>query len=293
MVVPEIDDRPLGYYVEEHARVRPDAVALQYFEREISYRELNEQANRFANGLISLGVVKGDVVGIHLPNIPQYVIALVACAKIGCAGSGVSPLMAPGEIAYQVTDAGISVLLSLDGLVETALANIGEKTECLRHVIVASSADYLDPGQTRGHKLSGVDCHHYLSLLEQSSAEYTQQAMDADDTMMVQYTGGTTGRPKGAELTVRNLMYNPLQYGAYMPWLEGEEIVATAFPMFHAAGLAFAVAGLRFGARLFLIPDPRDVEHCCKMMQRFPPTSLAAVPSLYQMLIACPAIADV
>ena len=82
VTVPPLDDRPLGYFVEEHAAARPDAIALQYFDRAISYRELNEQANRLANGLLSLGVKRGDVVGIHLPNIPQYPIALVACAKL-------------------------------------------------------------------------------------------------------------------------------------------------------------------------------------------------------------------
>ncbi len=291
--VPEIDDRPLGHFVEEHATARPDSVALQYFEREISYRELNELANRCANGLLCLGVTRDDVVGIHLPNIPQYVIALVACAKIGCAGSGVSPLMAPSEIAHQVGDAGISVLLSLDKLVESSLANIKEIPDCLKHVIVASAADYISPSEPAEFGIAGVACHHFLAMLDNAPAEYSQQSVAADDTMMVQYTGGTTGRPKGAELTVRSLMYNPLQCAAYSPWETGSEVVATAFPMFHAAGLAFTIASLRFGARLFLIPDPRDLEYFCQLMHRFPPTRLAAVPSLYQMLIACPDITGV
>ncbi len=291
--VPEIDDRPLGHFVEEHATARPDSVALQYFEREISYRELNELANRCANGLLCLGVTRDDVVGIHLPNIPQYVIALVACAKIGCAGSGVSPLMAPSEIAHQVGDAGISVLLSLDKLVESSLANIKEIPDCLKHVIVASAADYISPSEPAEFGIAGVACHHFLAMLDNAPAEYSQQPVAADDTMMVQYTGGTTGRPKGAELTVRSLMYNPLQCAAYSPWETGSEVVATAFPMFHAAGLAFTIASLRFGARLFLIPDPRDLEYFCQLMHRFPPTRLAAVPSLYQMLIACPDITGV
>jgi long-chain acyl-CoA synthetase len=291
--VPGIDDRPLGHFVEEHATARPDSVALQYFDREISYRELNELANRFANGLLSLGVTRDDVVGIHLPNIPQYVIALVACAKIGCAGSGVSPLMAPSEIAHQVGDAGISVLLSLDKLVESSVVNIKEIPGCLKHVIVAGAADYISPTEPVGFDITGVASHHFLAMLDNAPVDYSQQSVAADDTMMVQYTGGTTGRPKGAELTVRSLMYNPLQYAAYSPWETGSEVVATAFPMFHGAGLAFTIASLRFGARLFLIPDPRDVEHFCHLMQRFPPTRLAAVPSLYQMLIACPDITGV
>jgi long-chain acyl-CoA synthetase len=201
--------------------------------------------------------------------------------------------MAPSEIAHQVGDAGISVLLSLDTLVESSVVNIREIPGCLKHVIVASAADYISPTKPGEFDIAGVASHHFLAMLDNAPVEYSQQSVAADDTMMVQYTGGTTGRPKGAELTVRSLMYNPLQYAAYSPWETGSEVVATAFPMFHGAGLAFTIASLRFGARLFLIPDPRDVEHFCHLMQRFPPTRLAAVPSLYQMLIACPDITGV
>ncbi|MCB1674915.1 MAG: AMP-binding protein, partial [Halioglobus sp.] len=145
--VPPLDDRPLGHFVEEHAANRPDAVALQYLDREISYRELNELANRCANGLLALDVARGDVVGIHLPNVPQYVIALVACCKIGCAGSGVSPLLTPAEVAYQIADAGIGVLLSLDGLAASVIARIEEQPACLRHVIVTGAADHIAPSR--------------------------------------------------------------------------------------------------------------------------------------------------
>ena len=293
VTVPPLDDAPLGHFVEEHASARPTAIALQYFDREISYGELNEQANRLANALLSLGTVKGDVVGIHLPNIPQYVIALVACAKIGCAGSGVSPLMTATEIVHQVSDAGISVLLSLDALIPNSVAKIEAVPACLQHVIVASAEDYLSQAETRQYNIPGIKCHNYLDTVALSSPTYSQQSMAGNDTMMVQYTGGTTGQPKGAELSIRSLMYNPLQYSAYSPWTIGGEVVATAFPMFHGAGLANAIASLRFGARLLLIPDPRDITHFCDLMRRYPPTRLAAVPSLYQILINCPDIANV
>ena len=293
VAVPPLDDRPLGYFIEEHAANRPDAVALQYLDREISYRELNELANRCANSLLSLDVGRGDVVGIHLPNVPQYVVALVACCKIGCAGSGVSPLLSPGEVAYQIADAGIGVLLSLDNLAVSVLTRIEEQPACLRHVIVTSAADHLAPSLGVDCDISGVQVHRYLDLLESASPRYFQRDTDPHDTMMVQYTGGTTGSPKGAELTIRNLMYNGLQTSACAPWTTYGEFVATAFPLFHAAGLAFVLISLRSGGRFFLIPDPRDVAHFCRQMQRYPPTRLAAVTSLYQLLLACPEIADV
>ena len=110
---------------------------------------------------------------------------------------------------------------------------------------------------------------------------------------MILYTGGTTGAPKGAEISVRNTMYNMCQTSAGAPWEVGKEVLATAFPMFHVAGLGITASALRHGARILLIPDPRDIEFFCKQMTRYPPTRLAAVPSLYQMLLEHPLFGDI
>ena len=293
VVVPPIEDRPLGSYVEEFSVSLANSPALQYFDRTITYAELNAEANQMANALVSLGVSKGDVVGMHLINIPQYVVALVAVSKIGCAGSGVSPLMSPSELAYQVQDAGISVLLTLDDLVGSTLVRLKDTPACLKHVISCSASDHLNPQAGEPKQLTGLQCHRYLELINQFSTDFEQRPVEGNDTMMVQYTGGTTGRPKGAELSLRNLMYNPLQHGAYLPWEQGTETVVTGFPMFHAAGLAFVIVSLRYGAQFALIPNPRDVEFMCAQMKARPPTRLAAVPSLFQMLVDTPAFKEV
>ena len=293
VVVPPIEDRPLGSYVEEFSVTLANSPAVQYFDRTITYAELNAEANQLANALVSLGVSKGDVVGMHLINIPQYVVALVAVSKIGCAGSGVSPLMSPSELAYQVQDAGISVLLTLDDLVDSTLVRLKDTPACLKHVISCSASDHLNPQAGEPKQLTGLQCHRYLELINQFSTDFEQRPVEGNDTMMVQYTGGTTGRPKGAELSLRNLMYNPLQHGAYLPWEQGTETVVTGFPMFHAAGLAFVIVSLRYGAQFALIPNPRDVEFMCAQMKARPPTRLAAVPSLFQMLVDTPAFKEV
>ncbi len=290
---PPLDDRPLGYFVAQHASERPDAVALQYHEQAISYADLNAQANRLANALLALGMNRDSVLGIHLPNMPQYVAALVACSRIGCAASGVSPLMTVSEIAHQVQDARISALLTFDTMMGGSLKNLEELPEALKHIVVVSTDERLTGAASENLSSADIAVHDYNSLVEGSSPDFVQQPVSGTDTMMVQYTGGTTGRPKGAELTVRNLMYNPLQHSAYAPWDTGSEVVATAFPFFHAAGLAFVIASLRFGARLFIIPDPRDVGYFCGLMKKYPPTRLAAVPSLYQMLLACPDFSEI
>jgi long-chain acyl-CoA synthetase len=290
---PPLDDRTLGFWVEEHGKSLPDNTALQYFDREISFRELDKMSNRLANALTTLGVSKDDVVGLQMLNIPQYPIALAAISKIGCIGSGVSPLLMPGEIVHQIEDAGITTLISLDALANSVLTQLPTIPACLNNVIVAGAADYLAPTEVVVPDLAGVNCASYLSIVDNASTAFEASPAVWNDTWMIQYTGGTTGPPKGAEISVRNIMYNMCQTSVYSPWKVGEEVLATAFPMFHVAGLGITVSAIRHGARTLLIPDPRDIEFFCKQMTRFPPTRLAAVPTLYQMLLEHPLFGDI
>ena len=289
---PPFDDTPLGGHVETHARERGENIALQFYDREISFRELNERANQLANALVSRGIGKDDVIGIHLPNVPQYAIAIVAVSKIGCVGSGVSPLLAPGEIAHQVSDAGISVLITLSDL-GPAIQRISELPACLQTIIVTGATDLIEASDFDLPIFGNIQSESYLTVTENESTEFEQRPVHWNDTFMIQYTGGTTGKPKGAEISLRNLMHNSVQSAAYVPWVAGNEVVATAFPMFHIAGLCYHVASMRFGARALLVPDPRNVEFFCQQMMRFPPTRLGAVPTLYQMLVAHPDIGNV
>ena len=294
---PVYEDTPLGKYVEDHASRMPEAPALQYYDQTLNYAELNQEAAKLANALQKLGVEQGDVIGCHMPNMPQYIIGLVAASKLGCVGSGVSPLMTPSELYYQLEDAGISVVISLDALVDGVVSKMTSKPARLKYVISAGAADYLNPADAdvqplQGEPLIGAISHSYLSLIAGAEKQFEQTKLMGDSTMMVQYTGGTTGRPKGAELSISCLMNNPMQCAVYMPWKEGE-IVHTPFPLFHAAGLAFALSSLRYGGLFVLIPDPRDLDFICTQLKRFPPTRLGAVPSMFQMLLGHPEFSKV
>jgi len=278
------DDRPLGAYVEEHAKLRPETIALQFFDRQISYAELDQQANRLANVLLQLGVCNDDVVGIHMPNIPHYCIALVAIAKIGCSGSGVSPLLAPAELAYQLADANISVLLTAEPLLPAVHA-MPDSPSCFEHLIVAKAEDFLGGEPAPAAAITGIKSHDYLMVTQSASNEFSQRPVNANDRFMIQYTGGTTGKPKGAELSVRNILHNADQTFSYRPWEVGNEMMASAFPMFHAAGLFIHISAMMYGVTALLIPDPRDIAFFCQQMVRFPPTRMGAVPTLFMMLV--------
>ena len=96
--LPAFDGATMAAYLERHAVEYSDSIALSYFTKTFTYAEYNAQANKLANALRTLGVGRGDVVGLHMPNIPQYVLALAAISKLGAIGTGISPIMAPAEV---------------------------------------------------------------------------------------------------------------------------------------------------------------------------------------------------
>ena len=261
--------------------------ALQFFDRTINYQELETLSQRLANGLAGLGLVRGDVVGLHIPNSPQYVISLLAISRLGLIGSGVSLLLTKSEIQYQIQDAGMKALITLDALSD-AVGPVGDLPECMRFVIETSLEDHLTDAMNPAASAE-LPKISYASLFDQSAQEVPPVQRAPNDTFMIQYTGGTTGRPKGAELTVESIMSNPKLGGSgETPWDIGNEVVISPFPMFHIAGLAGIVTGLQSGGHTLLVTDPRDVDGMCQMLKKFPPTRIGAVPALYQMMIANP-----
>ncbi|MGJ8560229.1 MAG: class I adenylate-forming enzyme family protein [Litorimonas sp.] len=288
VTVPEFDGLPLGAHVERHAANRPDAPAFRYFSRTLSYAELNVEANRLANALAGLGIGRGDTVGFHMANLPQYVVGLIAVSKLGARGSGVSPLLAPPELVHQIDDAGISVLISLSDLAP-ALTAMPRNPKGLRHVISVGAGDFIGAPDIAPVDLPGVTGASYQAFVADQSEDFSQVDVAPDDIFMIQYTGGTTGKPKGAELSHKNLMLNGPMATAFDPPSElyGERY-ASAFPYFHIAGLALFLYGIPMGAETLILPNPRDIDHFVAQMRDRPPTLLGAVPALYDMLVAHP-----
>ncbi|MDD9964516.1 MAG: class I adenylate-forming enzyme family protein [Gammaproteobacteria bacterium] len=290
---PAFDDRPLGTFVEGYAESIADNNALRYFGRDICYRELNELSNRLANALAKLGVGLGDVVGLQLPNIPQYGIALVALSKLGAVACGVSPPLAPAEVANQLEDAGIKVLISLDSLAKSTLETLDGLPECLTAVIVTGADDFRQPVGLELPTLESVTCKAYVELTADASPEFNQVDLPPDHICLIQYTGGTTGKPKGAMLTLRGIMYNIVIAHLFRPWAVGAETAFNALPPTHIGGCGTFLWAFRYGARMVLIPDARDIDHYCQQMIECPPTRLSGVPTLYQMIADHPLSAEI
>ncbi len=286
-----VPEKSLADYIEEHVAALPEHTALVYLGQTISYRALDEQANRLANVLKAEGCGQGDVLAIHLPNTPQYILGFVAAAKLGMVVTSISALLTPPEIAYQANDAKIKVLLSLDALFNAAVKPVLGQIPSLKAVLVSSATELL-PGmpvaQIANAQESGVKILGLSTALAAAPATRVHTPAAPDDVIFLQYTGGTTGKPKGAQLTLRNIIGNNLQVDVFNRYETGKEVFASAFPMFHVGGTAITFNALRCGATYIVIPDPRNVDHFVAEMKRFNPTALMAVPALYQMMLANP-----
>jgi long-chain acyl-CoA synthetase len=280
----------------------PDKVALAYMGVEIPYKDLDRYANRFAHMLIANGFEKGDVVGINLPNIPEYVIAWLGVLRAGCVVSGVSPLLAAEEMEYQLKDSKARGLVTLDAIFEGRLVGIASGLPDLKLVATASVGGFL-PGFKRvlgkllkkipKGKVTPLEGRVVLDMKKvindpQFSTAHPDVALTPDDLAYIQYTGGTTGSPKGAMLTHRNAVSDLLIVQKWLGWEVGKGVALSGFPFFHLAGLFFNENCVYLGWTQVLIPNPRDTEHICKELAKYRPTAIVNVPSLFQTLIANP-----
>jgi long-chain acyl-CoA synthetase len=290
-VIPAIPDFTLSGYIRAHARAFPEREAIVYLGAGFSYAELDRLADRFAAWLRDHGCQRGDVLGVQLPNTPQYVVALIAAARLGLVTTSISPLLKPAEIRHQARDAGIKMILTLAPLYEAAIAPVLTEITTLTHVLVSGPLDML-PGQTplalEARRVGEVEIHPLASALAYPHDAPIPEAGSFEQVLYLQYTGGTTGSPKGAKLSSRNLFINNAQADVFYGYRLGQELVASAFPLFHIGGAAVLFNALRMAATTIVVPDPRNLDMFCGEMQRRPPTVIAAVPALYQMLVAHP-----
>jgi long-chain acyl-CoA synthetase len=288
----------------------PDKVALAYLGVEITFRELDRYANQFANTLVANGFEKGDVVGINLPNTPQYLIALIGSLRAGCIISGVSPLLSADQIKYQLNDLGGTgkkvALVTLDAIFAGHLVKIYSDIPPLKLVVHTNPASFLPKIKAFLGKLlkkvptgkvtplpgiTVLDFHK--DILNKQSADPPGIDVTPDDLGWIQYTGGTTGPPKGAMLSHRNCAHNMLSIIHWLGWERGNGVLLSGFPMFHIAGLTVCESAIYAGWTQVLIPNPRDTNHICEEMRKYKPTNLVNVPSLYQMLIADPKFKEI
>lgn len=283
--------------VEQSARKFPRQVALEFFKRTTSYADLEEQILRAANGLRKLGVGAGDRVAIVLPNCPQHIVAFYAVLRLGAIVVEHNPLYTPRELRHQFEDHGAKVAIAWDKSVATlqdfpvdvhldAIVSVDITRAMPRSTRLALALPVAKARESRAKltaKVRGTVKWDDLADTRKLSKRHPRPA--TDDVALIQYTSGTTGTPKGAVLSHRNLLANAAQARAWVPQIRrGDNVVYAVLPMFHAYGLTLCLTfAMSMASRLVLFPafDPALVLTAIK---RHPPTFLPAVPPIYARL---------
>jgi len=295
-------ERPVWSLLEESAEKFPDSPAVAFpvapMARRLTYRQLKEEAERFAGAMSAMGVGKGDRVGLLLPNCPQFVVAWFGLQRLGAVPVGNNPLYTQRELAHQLEDAGVEILVVLDLLYP--LAGAVRDTVGLKTVIVTKVGDYLGfpinklapLKQKREAKHEGrswppvpadAQITWWSELMRGTHPEPPPLHVDAvDDVAALVYTGGTTGLSKGAMLTHHNLVSNALQVGAWFSDVkDGEEAIVSILPFFHSYGLS-AVMNFAISRAMKLILLPRfELEMALKAIDKEKATLFPGVPRIY------------
>lgn len=284
---------------EESANAHPHAPLLDFMGRIYSYGEVQDGANRVACGLRALGYGPGDRIGLFLPNVPHYVAAYYGILKLGATVVNFSPLYSVEELAAQVADSGTRLLftLSATALLPTAL-KVLEKSG-LERLVVGSVAGALPTTKSifyqlfRGSEVAPRPQDPRIqafSALIHNAGDCPSHAIDPErDVALIQYTGGTTGTPKGAVLTHQNLSANARQVADLDPERgQADDSVLGVLPFFHVfANTCVLNRTVITGGRIVMLPR-FNAQQVLTELRRTRPRSLPGVPTMYQALLDAP-----
>ena len=303
-VPPSLESEPLTLTdaLRRSARTWPDAPAVVFGRRALSYAQLATRVDALAAHLRASGLRPGERVALHLPNLPQTVIAFHGVLAAGGTVVMTNPLYSDDEIEHQWQDAGCVAAIVAGWMWAERLARLRDKLP-VRHWISTSSTDAL-PLWMRPLARRKLRKRHPALIAEPAGVLRWGAALAHGRTQdvptgpavtqvaVVQYTGGTTGRSKGAVLTHANLAANVQQMRAWMHGLRpGEEAFLAALPYFHVFGLTVCMnLPLWLGAKIVVQADPRDTTAVADHIERQHVSVLALVPTMAQSLVSLPDI---
>jgi long-chain acyl-CoA synthetase len=276
---------PLHAILEKTAKEHPEKAAIAYSETSITYATLNMLSSRFATALATLGVQKGDRVAVFLPNIPQFVISYYAVLKAGAILTAISPLHKEREVAYQLNDSEAETIVTLDTLYPI-VEIVWRKTK-LKHAVVTNMEEYAkNHATTKMPQVTGV--HSFQEMMKQPAKPSSVDIDPREDFAALQYTGGTTGRAKGAMLTHLNLVSNAVAFAVWIKGATAKETFLTALPLFHIYGMTTSLnVPVSLAAKMVLLPkfEPLIV---LQTIQQHRVTVFCGVPTMYSVLLANP-----
>ncbi|MEC9281072.1 MAG: AMP-binding protein [Bdellovibrionota bacterium] len=294
--------------VEEKMKVYAGKEAFHCMGKDLTFSDLDTRSKAFACYLTeNLGLKKGDRIAIQMPNVLQFPIALFGAVRAGLVVVNTNPLYTEREMEHQFKDAGVKAIVILANFADK-LEKILPKTS-IKHVIVTELGDQLGFPKSlivnkvvkhikkmvpNFHLPQAIDFNHCIKWGRGKRLRPVE--MELDDTAILQYTGGTTGVAKGAELTHRNLLSNMMQIRCWMRTAlkEGEEVILTPLPLYHV--FSFTVNLLAFtylGCKNVLITNPRDIPGFIKEMKAHKFTVMTGLNTLFNALMNHPEFSSV
>jgi long-chain acyl-CoA synthetase len=274
----------LATFVQEHARTTPEGVAVRLGETAYSYGQLDTMASAVAAYLTAQGLGPGDKVALSCPNLPFFPAVYYGVLKAGMVVVPLNVLLKPAEIRYHLEDADAKAYFVFEGTAELPMGKAGAaafaEVPACEHLVVMT-ADLAAPSPIEGALTFG-------ELLQRYAGAFEGVPREADDTAVILYTSGTTGRPKGAELTHLNLVMNAV-VGARLverPQLaQKDQVFLAALPLFHVFGQTCAMNAMFWsGGQLVLMPR-FDPEAALTLMRAHGVTTFAGVPTMYWGLL--------
>lgn len=295
------DSHPVQDYLKKAAEETPHKIAIHFMGKELTYKEVYDSAMKLAGYLQEIGIRKNDRVAIMLPNIPQSVISYYGILFAGGIVVQTNPLYMERELEYQMKDSGAKAIIVMD-ILYPRVTKVMPQTE-LQHVIVTAIKDFLPFPKNLVYpfiqkKQYGIvvnvkhegNIHLLTEILKQPLRELEGFEFNfEEDLALLQYTGGTTGFPKGVMLTHQNLVANATMCGAWLHKSKpGEEVVLGILPFFHVYGMTTVlILSIMQGNKMVLLPK-FDVETTLKTIQKQRPTLFPGAPTIYIGLLNHP-----
>ncbi len=283
----------LGRILDQAAERFGPVPALIYDQTRWTYRELQASVNRMAGGLSRLGVRQGDRVLLALPNCPEYVISFFAVQKLGAQLVNAGPLVGADDLRQIITLTAPRVMIGLD-LQASKLVGAAQGSSA-EHFVWITLQSYQTVVKRLGYQLklwqgreraNGSTAEHttLARLLENAPARPPTVEPPPEATAVLQPTSGTTGTPKLAELSHRNLLSNATQVGVWVGMREGQEHVLTVLPMFHVYGLTTGLISPIFSAATITLMTRFDAAQTLEVVERQRPTAFPMVPAICEAL---------
>jgi long-chain acyl-CoA synthetase len=277
------------YQILELTCVRyDDAVATVFFDQKMTYGQLRDHVRRLSAALRNMGVSKGDRVAIMLPNSPQFIISYYAVLEAGATVVNISPLHVERELEYEFNDSGSETLIYLD-LFDARIQAVKDKTP-LKRLIVSSITDYME-SPTPPSVPKSTDTYHFREVIEESSPDLPVEDIDPrEDLAALQYTGGTTGLPKGVMLTHFNLVANAFQCSFWArEFVErGKDVYLDVIPFFHSYGQTVGMNNAILNAAAMVLIPQFEINLMLQAIQKYRPNFFPGVPTLYVAILNHP-----